>query len=175
MSSGKRYGAVDVYYPPSGGARAAMVVATDPAFATVVDERVAWLAEVAPYEPGSFYRRELPATRAVLNGVERLDLLIVDGYVDLDPAGRPGLGAKLHDEWGVPVIGVAKTAFRSATHAAAVRRGTATRSLYVTAAGLSLERAARLVAAMAGPHRLPDALRRVDRLSRTGDQTTVSG
>ena len=163
-----RYGATDVYYPPSGGARAALVVATDPAFATVVDERVAWLAQVEPYEPGLFFRRELPATRAVLDGVEDLDLLIVDGYVDLDPEGRPGLGARLHEETGVPVIGVAKTAFRSATHAAAVHRGVAKRPLYVTAAGLGVEEAARLVAAMAGPHRLPDALRRVDHLSRGG-------
>jgi deoxyribonuclease V len=105
-----RCGAVDVYYPPSGGARAALVVAADPAFDTVVDERVAWLAQVASYEPGAFFRRELPATRAVLNGVPNMDLLIVDGYVDLDPAGRPGLGAKLHDELGVPVIGVDKAA-----------------------------------------------------------------
>jgi deoxyribonuclease V len=170
-----RYGAVDVYYPSSGGARAALVVATDPVFAAVVDERVAWLAHVAAYEPGSFFRRELPAARAVLDGVEDLGLLIVDGYVDLDPAGRPGLGARLHDETGVPVIGVAKTAFRSATHAARVRRGVATRPLYVTAAGLSLEKAAGLVAAMAGPHRLPDALRRVDRLSRGRDQATAAG
>jgi hypothetical protein len=83
-----RYGAVDVYYPPSGGARAALVVAVDPTFATIVDERVAWLAHVAPYEPGSFFRRELPATRAVLDGVQDLGLLVVDGYVDLDPDGR---------------------------------------------------------------------------------------
>jgi deoxyribonuclease V len=149
------------------------VVAVDPTFATIVDERVAWLAHVAPYEPGSFFRRELPATRAVLDGVQDLGLLVVDGYVDLDPDGRPGLGAHVHDETGMAVIGVAKTAFRSATHAVAVRRGVATRPLYVTAAGLSIEQAAHLVTAMAGPHRLPDALRRVDRLSR--DRTTAAG
>jgi hypothetical protein len=39
-----RYGAVDVYYPPPGGARAVVVVTTDPLFATVMDERVVWLA-----------------------------------------------------------------------------------------------------------------------------------
>ena len=170
-----RYGAVDVYYPAPGGARAALVVAADPTFTTVADERVVWLAQVAPYEPGLFFRRELPATRAVLDGVPDLGLLVVDGYVDLDPDGRPGLGAYLHDETGIAVIGVAKTAFRSATHAVAVRRGVATRPLYVTAAGLSLERAATLVAAMAGPHRLPDALRRVDRLSRGLDRTIAAG
>src|SRR4051794_1606299 len=61
----------DVHYPPSGGARAALVVAADPMFATLVDERVALLAYVAPYEPGSFFRRELPATRAVLGRAAR--------------------------------------------------------------------------------------------------------
>jgi deoxyribonuclease V len=161
-----RYGAIDVYYPPSGGARAALVVAADRPFATVVDERVAWLEQVAAYEPGAFYRRELPAMRAVLAGVPDLALVIVDGYVDLDPDGRPGLGARLHDEAGVPVVGVAKTAFRSATHAAAVHRGGARKPLYVTAAGLPVAEAAELVAEMAGPYRMPDALRRVDRLSR---------
>ncbi|MDT5039632.1 MAG: deoxyribonuclease [Actinoplanes sp.] len=100
-----RYGAVDVYYPASGGARAALVVAADPTFAAVVDERVAWVAQVAEYEPGSFFRRELPATRAVLDGVQDLGLLVVDGYVDLDPDGRPGLGAHVHDETGMAVIG----------------------------------------------------------------------
>ena len=170
-----RYGAVDVYYPPSGGARAALVVAADSTFAAVVDERVAWLAHVAAYEPGSFFRRELPAMRAVLAGVPDLGLLLVDGYVDLDPDGRPGLGAHVRNETGIAVIGVAKTAFRSATHAALVHRGVATRPLYVTAAGLGLEQAAGLVAAMAGPYRLPDALRRVDRLSRGHDHTTVAG
>jgi deoxyribonuclease V len=170
-----RYGAVDVYYPPSGGARAALVVAAEPTFAAVVDERVAWVGHVAAYEPGSFFRRELPAMRAVLDGMQDLGLLVVDGYVDLDPDGRPGLGAHVHDETGIAVIGVAKTAFRSATHAAAVRRGVATRPLYVTAAGLGLEYAAGLVAAMAGPHRLPDALRRVDRLSRGRDRTMAVG
>jgi deoxyribonuclease V len=160
---------------PAAGKIRSLVVAADPTFATVVEERVARLADVAAYEPGSFFRRELPATRAVLDGVPDLGLLVVDGYVDLDPQGRPGLGAHLHDETGIAVLGVAKTAFRSATHAALVRRGGATRPLYVTAAGLHLERAARLVADMAGPYRLPDALRRVDRLSRGRDETMAAG
>ena len=40
------------------------------------------------------------------------------------------------------------------------------RAALVTAAGLPVAEAASLVAAMAGLHRMPDALRRVDRLSR---------
>lgn len=163
-----RYAAVDVHYPASGGARAAAVVADDERFASIVDERVRWLPEVAPYEPGRFFARELPAVRAVLTDVGAVDLVVVDGYVDLDGTGRPGLGAHLHAEIRVPVVGVAKTAFRGASHAIPVHRGGAARPLYVTAAGLIAERAATLVAAMAGPHRMPDALRRVDALARHG-------
>src|SRR5262249_10339590 len=94
------------------------------------------------------------------------DLLIVDGYVDLDPQGSPGLGAYVHSALSIPVVGVAKTAFRTAIHAIPVRRGQALKPLYVTAAGLDRADAAALVQAMAGPFRLPDALRRVDQLTR---------
>jgi deoxyribonuclease V len=161
-----RYGAVDVLYPEEGGARAALVVAADPGYSSIVEEHLAHLARAADYQPGQFYVRELPAIRAALAGTGPLDLLIVDGYVDLDPNGRPGLGTFVHSALSIPVIGVAKTAFRSATHAIAVRRGHAVKPLYVTAAGLDRADAAALVQAMAGPFRLPDALRRVDQLTR---------
>jgi deoxyribonuclease V len=157
---------VDVHYPDGGGGRAALVLADDPAFATMVAEHVCWLDTVAAYRPGSFYTRELPAIRAVLAGAPLLRLLVVDGYCDLDPTGRPGLGAHVHADTGIAVIGVAKTAFRTAVHAIPVRRGNAANPLYVTSAGLPIDEAARLVAAMAGPYRLPDALRRVDALAR---------
>jgi len=161
-----RFGAVDVHYPAGGGAHAALVVAADPRFATVVEERTAFVGGVPPYRAGFFFERELPALRAVLATTAAVDLLIVDGYVDLDPAGRPGLGAHVHAELRRPVVGVAKTAFRAATHAVPVVRGSGARPLFVTAAGLSLTEAAALVTEMAGSHRIPDALRRVDRLAR---------
>jgi deoxyribonuclease V len=162
------YAAVDVHYPPQGGARAALVTAWEPRFAQIAEERVRWLATVAPYEPGLFYARELPALRAVLADLGHpVSLVIVDGYVDLDPQGRPGLGAHLHAHLNVPVIGVAKTAFRTASHAVPVRRGDALRPLYVTSAGIPAEHAAALVTGMTGQYRLPDALRRVDTLARS--------
>ncbi|MGW6131004.1 endonuclease V [Cellulomonas sp. NPDC055163] len=161
-----RYGVCDVHYPDAGGAVAALVVAEDPELSTVLSEHVAFVEHVAPYEPGAFFERELPALRAVLGGVDALDLLVVDGYADLDPEGRPGLGAHVHAELGVPVVGVAKTRFRAASHAIEVPRGTAARPLYVTAAGMPAELAAALVSAMAGPHRIPAALRRVDAIAR---------
>jgi deoxyribonuclease V len=100
--------------------------------------------------------------------VDGLSLLVIDGYADLDPDGRPGLGALAREEFGVPVIGVAKTPFRTATHAIAVLRGTSARPLYVTAAGMARAEAASLVRQMAGRHRLPDAVRRADTLARHG-------
>ncbi len=163
---GPVFAAADVHYLGSGGARAAVVLAADAAFSAGLTERTAFMPEVAPYRPGEFYLRELPPLRAVLDGVRGLGLLVVDGYADLDPAGRPGLGAHAHAEFGVPVIGVAKSAFRTATHAVPVLRGTATRPLFVTAAGMPRTEAAELVRRMAGRFRLPDALRRADALAR---------
>jgi deoxyribonuclease V len=163
----RRLGAVDVHYPPAGGAGAALVVAEDDRFGSIVEERTAWLPDAAPYTPGAFFVRELPALRAVLPAEPDVDLLVVDGYVDLDPEGRPGLGAHVHAEFAVPVVGVAKTSFRSATHAVPVRRGAAIRPLFVTAVGIDVSEAVELVAGMAGRYRLPDALRRVDALART--------
>nr|BFF18546.1 hypothetical protein GCM10025730_20670 [Promicromonospora thailandica] len=64
------------------------------------------------------------------------------------------------------MLGVAKTRFRAATHATEVLRGRSARPLYVTATGMAPADAAELVRSMAGAGRLPDALRRVDRLAR---------
>jgi deoxyribonuclease V len=160
--------AVDVHYLSSGGARAAAVVAADVRLSEIVAERTEVLAEVLPYRTGEFYLRELPPIRAVLHGLSELSLLVVDGYADLDPGGRAGLGAHAHAEFGIPVIGVAKTAFHTATHAVPVLRGTSASPLFVTAAGMPRDVAADLVRHMAGQYRLPDAIRRADTLARTG-------
>jgi len=158
--------AVDVCYLPDDTARAAAVLATDPSFAHVTAEITVLVEQALPYEPGEFFRRELPPIQAVLAGVTRLGLLIVDGYVDLDPHGRKGLGAHAHAVFGVPVIGVAKSPFAAATHAVPVRRGSSAQPLYVTSAGLPVAEAAELVRRMPGRFRLPDPLRRADALSR---------
>jgi deoxyribonuclease V len=162
--------AVDVHYV-GAGARAAVVTASDPAFATLLHERTLFVPRVPPYRPGEFYLRELPPVRAVLgelDGQAMPGLIVVDGYVDLNPDGRPGLGAYVHAEFGVPVIGVAKSAFKPATHAIPVLRGASARPLFVTAAGMPRTTAAELVGQMAGSYRIPDAMRRADALARRG-------
>ncbi len=95
----------------------------------------------------------------MLDGLSGLGLLVVDGYADLDSGGRPGLGARAHAEFGIPVIGVAKSRFRTATHAVPVVRGSSGRPLFITAAGMPAADAADLVRRMAGRYRRPDARR----------------
>lgn len=164
-----RYGAVDVHYLPDRRARAALVVCPTANFGEVVEKHTVMVDDVADYRPGNFYERELPPLRALLSesGTEPLDLLIVDSYVTLDPAGRPGLGAHVHAKRLAPiVIGVAKTRFQTASHAVEVLRGESTRPLYVTSAGMPVLEAADLVRQMAGSARFPEALRLVDGLAR---------
>jgi deoxyribonuclease V len=74
----------------------------------------------------------------------------------------------LHEALGgrVPIVGVAKTAFRGDTGAAEVLRGESAKALLVSAAGMSLDEAVDGVRRMAGEHRIPTLLKRVDHLAR---------
>lgn len=122
----------------------------------------------APYVPGSFYLRELPCVRAILDRLDaRPDVIVIDGYVSL-ATGHAGLGEHLHRalDRAIPIVGVAKTAFAGATHAARVLRGKSAKSLFVTAIGMSTDEAAANIRAMHGDHRVPTLLARADRLCR---------
>ena len=86
---------VDVDYK-GAGARAACVLtesweAESPASTCVSD-----IETVEPYEPGNFYRRELPCILSVLQMLPLSpEIVVVDGYVWLASVDRPGLGARL--------------------------------------------------------------------------------
>ena len=166
LDTGALFVAVDVHYLHDGVARVAAVTAVERSFSRVTGTRATMVRAGAAYKPGEFYLRELPPLRAVIPASRDLALIVIDGYVDLDPAGRPGLGAHVYSEFGAPVIGVAKTRFRTATHAAQVFRGQSSRPLYVTAAGMTVAEAAGVVSEMAGRFRLPDALKLADRIAR---------
>jgi deoxyribonuclease V len=131
-------------------------------------EFVADIEDVEEYVPGEFYRRELPCSLIVLEQVPQADLIVIDGYVWLDESQRPGFGAFLYEAFDkqIPVVGVAKTRFATASQAVEVYRGCSQRPLYVTAAGLDLEDAADSVRQMHGKNRIPTLLKRVDSLSR---------
>ena len=123
------------------------------------------------YEPGSFYKRELPYLLEILEGLAP-DMVVVDGFVTLD-SGIKGLGAHLYDAL-LPhpiVIGVAKRPWRGGSAGTPIERGDSKAPLYVTALGIDVADAARHIAAMHGPHRTPTLLKRVDRLARESHRT----
>lgn len=156
---------VDVDYRDDG-ARAGLVAFADWGDAVAIAERVEVVLEVAAYEPGQFYKRELPCLLRVLEGLKPR-LIVVDGYVWLGD-DRPGLGAHLFRalDGRAQVVGVSKTEFTSATRAIPVLRGGSARPLFVSAEGIELGGAADAVRSMHGDHRIPTLLRRVDRLCR---------
>lgn len=161
---------VDVDYRPDGTAKAACLTFETWASAQPVSELTTVIASVqGAYHPGAFYLRELPCLQAVLSLVSvPLDVIVVDAYVTLDPSGRPGLGARLCDALGrtTDIVGVAKTRFAAATHAVPILRGISRSPLWITAAKMDNAVAAAHVQSMAGPHRIPALLQRVDRLAR---------
>ena len=156
---------VDVDYR-DGAAVAAGLWFDDWADAVASAQAVATFPPAAAYEPGAFYRRELPCLLGLLALGPHADIVIVDGYVWLGGVAA-GLGAHLHASLGVTVVGVAKTRYASATGALAVCRGGGRSPLYVSAVGMAVEEAAALVAAMHGPYRVPTLLKAVDALART--------
>ena len=89
--------------------------------------------------------------------------MVIDGYVSLG-GGRPGLGAHLHAESNLAVVGIAKSRFLG-SDAIEVFRGSK-RALYVTAVGVPAAEAAEAVARMHGSHRLPTLVKRADSLAR---------
>ena len=160
---------LDAAYSESA-ASAACLVATDPGSPAPTRHATVRQGAPVPYEPGSFYKRELPLLLAVLHKAAPIpDLIVIDGYVWLDADGALGLGAHLHEALGKnhTIIGVGKTAYRGAeTWCEQVVRGSGSRPLFVTAAGMTPKAAAAIVRAMHGEHRIPTLIRRADTLAR---------
>lgn len=118
---------IDVYYytDKNTGKEYARTVAgiffdyADKQFKEIVITRTDNIAE---YEPGNFYKRELPPILDVLDEIYRkgykLDTIIVDGYVHMcEDDGKtyhPGLGKRLADALvgtnleGIDIVGIAK-------------------------------------------------------------------
>jgi deoxyribonuclease V len=125
--------------------------------------------DIAEYEPGYFYKRELPCLLKLLDELNSLpEYIIVDGYVYLDGIQQAGLGKHLYDaiEGKSLVIGVAKTRFKDISGEFEVFRSNSQRPLYVTAIGISNEAAKSLIEKMHGQYRIPTMLKIVDKLSK---------
>jgi deoxyribonuclease V len=158
---------LDVDYRESA-ARAAGIAFHDWSDATPSTEKVITVVDVQPYQPGQFFRRELPCLLAVLRELPPVAVVVVDGYVWLDGVSVAGLGAHLYQALGgeVAVIGVAKTRFAEAGAAMEVFRGRSARPLFITAAGMNAQIAAEHIRSMHGSNRIPTLLKRVDSLCR---------
>ena len=127
-------------------------------------------SNVAPYQSGQFYQRELPCILALLSQVDlnTIDTIIVDGYVHLND-GKLGLGGHLYQalDKKIPIIGVAKKSFAdNSQYVIEVTRGQSNKPLYVTSLGTALTKAAQDIKSMAGKHRMPDLLTYLDQQTK---------
>jgi deoxyribonuclease V len=157
----------DVHYDDDS-ARAACVVAAGWADAEPLRAITVRVTPIAAYEPGAFYKRELPCLLAVLAASPKVTHVVIDGYVWLDAEHTPGLGAHLHAALGgaVPVIGLAKTAYRGSEMALRLERPGSVKPLFLTSIGIAPAEALAHVKQLHGPYRLPTLLKWVDQLSR---------
>lgn len=164
-------GCVDVHYNGQTGG-AALVLFEDWASSTAVVQCSVKIDCPNSYEPGQFYKRELPCLLAVLDVAPcEPSILVIDGYVWLgtaeDGSNRGGLGAHLFDALNhrVVIIGAAKTLFMD-SGAVPICRGTSKRPLFISAAGLDSNIAAECIRRMHGMYRLPTMVKLADQLAR---------
>ncbi len=127
--------------------------------------------EFADYIPGQFYKRELPCILEVLKltDLDKLEAIIIDGYVILDDQGKGGLGAYLYEALNekIPIIGIAKRSFiNNQKHVRQVLRGESKNPLYITSRGIDVDEAAKRISQMQGKYRLPDLIRIMDQKTK---------
>ena len=130
------------------------------------------IKDVAPYQPGEFYKRELPCLLQIIAKVDlnQIDAILVDGHVYVDNDGQFGLGGYLYQalDEKVPVIGIAKRAFYANTKTVVeVVRGTSKNPLHISAIGMPLETATQLIKTMHGNHRHPTLLKTLDTITKS--------
>ncbi|WP_299223499.1 endonuclease V [uncultured Psychroserpens sp.] len=127
--------------------------------------------EVAAYEPGQFYKRELPCLLKTISKVDLsiINAIIVDGHVYIDNDQNYGLGGHLYEtlDKKVPIIGVAKRAFHAnKATVKEVYRGTSQNPLHISAIGIDLDTAAYFIKSMHGKHRHPTLFKTLDKLTK---------
>jgi deoxyribonuclease V len=163
--------AVDVYYYHDR-ALAAGILFDRWEDREAIGELTVEINKIAEYEPGKFYKRELPCILELLKQLDSLPkYIVIDGYVYLGSEKKSGLGKYLYDfiQKKSAVIGVAKNRFDDTPIEAEIYRGNSQRPLYITAIGISQSEAKAAVLSMYGEHRIPVMLKMVDKLSKKPD------
>lgn len=132
----------------------------------VVDYR----ENIAPYQSGEFYLRELPCILSLIQKIDlsTVDVIVVDGHVYLND-GKIGLGGHLYQalNQSIPIIGVAKKPFfANEDNVQEVVRGDSKHPLYVTSVGIDPAVAANSIQGMAGKYRIPTLLSFLDQQTK---------
>ena len=132
----------------------------------------ATIAEVEPYVPGEFYKRELPCILKVLEQVDlkSIEAIIVDGHVFVHNNKKYGLGAYLWEALNkkVPIIGVAKKSFIDTEEVSTpILRGLSEKPLYVSCIGIAKEVVLEKINLLHGEHRMPTILKLLDVVTKT--------
>jgi deoxyribonuclease V len=127
------------------------------------------LDKINDYEPGYFYKRELPCIMKLLKLIDMntIDIIIIDGYVYLESINSPGLGLHLYKtlEKKYPIIGVAKTYYHNSI-AEKIYRGKSKTPLYITSVGIKPSEAMKYIETMYGNYRIPKLLKLLDQKTR---------
>lgn len=163
--------AFDVQYSQSDSALVAAVVLDSFDASSPISTYTKEITDIADYESGAFYKRELPCILALLEDIaEPVDTIVIDGYVSL--GDHPGLGAHLHKKVdpNIAIIGVAKNYFEG-SQAMEVLRGESKKPLYVTSIGIESKSAASKIESMHGEFRIPTLLKLADSLARENPET----
>lgn len=134
------------------------------------------IEHVEEYISGEFYKRELPCILEILKGIDqsKLEVIIVDGYVQLDDSGKAGLGMYLSEalKRKTPIIGVAKKGYKdNEKHVIKIERGESKNPLFVTSIDIDLQESANKIKNMAGEYRIPDLLKILDQKTKEKKKT----
>lgn len=126
---------------------------------------------IAHYEPGAFFKRELPCILSLLEKIDirKIELIIVDSFVLLDDNGKLGLGGHLYQKLNreIPVIGVAKSGFHSnKLNTKELLRGNSKKPLFISSIGIDLNLAYENIKSMNGNYRMPTLLKILDTKTR---------
>ncbi len=129
------------------------------------------VTDVEAYEPGQFYKRELPCLLKIIEQVDMntIEVIVVDGHVYTNPPSF-GLGGHLYEvlDRQVPIIGVAKSGFKHNKNTVVeLFRGDSQKPLHISAIGTDLDQAVEHIRYMHGPFRMPTLLTILDQHTKT--------
>jgi deoxyribonuclease V len=160
--------AIDVHFDSEGAMAAAVAFeAWDAPEATrTYTSRVPHIEKARPRE---LDLRDLPCIIQLLreHALEP-DLIVIDGFVDLDAKETPGLGRHLFDALGgrTAVIGVSRSSNPALPSQFEVFREEESRPLLVTSVGIDIGAAKAGLRAMHGRKRVPTLLKLVARVAK---------